>query len=216
MLLDRAIGLLSADKVADLFQGFADVRAPSMGGRHRRRTSLLAAVKAFEEASLRHDYYDPFDVNSKNFTETPEGTSAWIAECGRLFERCIEESGLQSAAAVCEAFEILFGLLRLLNRDPDRVIFFADEGGAWQVDVRWAEVLKAWCGCLSATATPGDYAHKVFDVIDEFDRHHRARHLASARRAATQPQRAALRALDHPSASAGARRRRTARARSRR
>jgi len=214
-LLDRAIGVVPGNKLADLFAGYVDVRALPTGGRTRRRTGLVAAVRAFEAASLRRDHYDPFDVNSKNFTETSDGTSAWIAECGRLFERCIEESSQQAPAEACQSFEIMFGLLRFLNSDPDRIVFFADEGGAWQVDVAWADVLKAWFHCLAATATPGDYARKVVDVIDEFDRHNRARHLATARRAATQPQRAALRALDQPSASAGARRRRTARDRSR-
>ncbi len=77
-----------------------------------------------------------------------EPGSAWIAECGRPFERCIEQSSQRPAADVCQAFEILFGLLRLLSRDPDRVIFFADEGGAWQVDVPWPEVLP-YLSCSS-------------------------------------------------------------------
>jgi len=49
-LLDRAIGLLSADKLAELFEGYVDVRALSTGGRKRGRTGPLAAVQAFEEA----------------------------------------------------------------------------------------------------------------------------------------------------------------------
>jgi hypothetical protein len=47
-------------------------------------------------------------------------------------------------ATVREAFELLFALLRRLDRDPDSVVFFADEGGSWQVGVDWRPALAAY------------------------------------------------------------------------
>ncbi len=56
-------------------------------------------------------------------------------------------------AELCAAFDILFGLLDYIDQGNDDVIFFADEGGAWQVDVAWAKVLPSCFRVLSATAT---------------------------------------------------------------
>ena len=60
-------------------------------------------VKAFEQASLRGDYYEPLSVDSRNFMETTEATAAWIAECVRLFDRCVEESRTRTNAETCQA-----------------------------------------------------------------------------------------------------------------
>jgi len=56
---------------------------------------------------------------------------------------------------VRQAMDILFGLLNHLDEGNDDVIFFADEGGSWQVGVDWARVLPAWFKVLSATAEAG-------------------------------------------------------------
>jgi hypothetical protein len=78
-------------------------------------------------------------------------------------------------------------------RIPEDVIFFADEGGAWQVGVDWDTVLTAWFVCLAATAQPDEYAREVVRVVDEFEHHAREGHLKKARAAATPAQRKAIR-----------------------
>jgi hypothetical protein len=50
--------------------------------------------------------------------------------------------------------DILFGLLNHIDKGRDDVIFFEDEGGAWQVGVDWARVLPVWFKVLAATAGP--------------------------------------------------------------
>ncbi len=40
---------------------------------------LLDEVRKFHEASLRGDFYESFDVNSRNFMDKSEGTEAFIA-----------------------------------------------------------------------------------------------------------------------------------------
>src|SRR5438093_5397812 len=55
---------------------------------------------------------------------------------------------------VRQAMDILFGLLNHIDKGDDDVIFFADEGGSWQVGVDWAKVLPVWFKVLSATAEP--------------------------------------------------------------
>ena len=96
---------------------------------------------------------------------------------------------------VREAFGLLFALLRRLDRDPDSVVFFADEGGSWQVGVDWRATLPAYFRCL-ADGTPGEYfAREVDRAIADFADYDRPKHLATARRIASTEQRVALRSL---------------------
>lgn len=91
-----------------------------------------------------------------------------------------------------EAVEMCFRLLRHIDECLDDIVFFADEAGSWQVGVDWAKVLRAWFVCLSATTKPADYACRVVELVDEFAKHDRKKHLMAARRAATPAQRKAL------------------------
>ena len=93
------------------------------------------------------------------------------------------------------AFEILFGLLRHVDECLDDIIFFADEGGSWQVGVEWRSVLPAYFRCLAVTALPEDYARAAVLVIEEFESFNRALHLKSAREAANPAQKRALRSV---------------------
>jgi len=74
----------------------------------------------------------------------------------------------------------------------DDVIFFADEGGSWQVGVDWEKVLPAWMKVLSATAGPEEYAQRVTWVLEHHDRYGSKKMLILARRTATREQRRAL------------------------
>jgi hypothetical protein len=44
---------------------------------------------------------------------------------------------------VCQAFEIVFGLLDHIDECQDDVVFFADEGGSCQIGFDWEKVLPA-------------------------------------------------------------------------
>jgi len=165
----------------------------------KAKAPLLAEVHAFERASLEGEYYESFNVNSKNFLETSTGTRAWIAECRRLLGRCIEANKVPRAE-VRDALERILGLLRHIDEGHDDIVFFADEGGSWQVGVDWAKVFPCWFTCLAATAPPEDYARHVLAAVDEFERFHRDKHLATARRIATPEQRKALQAATTRSA----------------
>lgn len=51
--------------------------------------------------------------------------------------------------ALREAFELLLPLCRLIDEGSERVVFFADEAGSWQLDVDWRAMLSAYFGCLA-------------------------------------------------------------------
>ncbi|MFH1730933.1 MAG: hypothetical protein ABIF82_04680 [Planctomycetota bacterium] len=189
-MLDDAINLLPQSKVAKLVKGRLNTSLLRPDATAKGR--LLAAVREFRESSLRRDYYEGFNVNSKNCMQKSKGTQTWLAECERLFDRCVNEAGRRTPGEVRRALDILFDLLRLIDHDPDRVIFFADEGGSYEVGVDWAEVLPAWFKCLSATSSPDEYATHAVAAIDEFVEYHRKKYLPIARKLATPEQRRAL------------------------
>ena len=157
--------------------------------------SLVDEVQTFYDACLCRDYYESFDVNSKNFMNTSKGTDAFMAEFNRLIEKCIGASAKGPSSPVREAFELLFALLRRLDRDPDSVVFFADEGGSWQVGVGWRAALPAYFRCLADGTPAEDFAREVDRTIRDFAHYERPKHLAAARRVANAEQRVALRSL---------------------
>ncbi len=81
--------------------------------------------------------------------------------------------------------------LRRLDEGED-TLFFADEGGSWNVGIEWRETLPGYFACVAATATPDEFATAVRGVIEEHASHDRTRHLGEARRVASPEQRAAL------------------------
>ena len=158
-------------------------------------TPLLDEVRKFHQVSLRGEYYDSFNVNSKNFMEKSERTEAFIAEFNRLVGKCVRATEKGPLCPVREAFEMLFALLRRIDEDPDSVVFFADEAGSYQVGVDWREALPAYFHCLADGVSSEDFARKVDRVITDFADYERSRHLTAARRVASAEQKAALRRL---------------------
>jgi len=133
-----------------------------------------------------------FNVNSKNYTETSTGTRAFIAECRRQLDRCVARAHSGAAAETREAFDTIFALLRDIDEGHDDIVFFADEGGSWQVGIDWRKVFPAWFRCLARSAQPEDFASAVVVTVDAFEEHSRGTYFAAARKSATAAQREAL------------------------
>lgn len=60
-----------------------------------------------------------------------------------------------------------------VDKGTDDLLFFADEGGAWQVGVDWRNVLPAWFRVLSATVGPSEYAQRITTVLKHYYKHGR-------------------------------------------
>jgi hypothetical protein len=189
-MLDDAIGLLPQTKLRKLIAPYLNPAELRPHG--ERKGNLLANVKAFQEASPTGKYYQSFSVNSKNYTEKSSGTLAWIADRCRLLERCVAHSKKEDPATVCQAFEIVFSLLSKIDEGTDDILFFADEGGSWQVGVDWENVLPAWFRVLSATVGPSEYAQRITTLLKRHHEYGRRKMLAAARKIATPAQRQAL------------------------
>jgi len=89
-MLDDTIDLLPPAKLHKIVRKYIDLKRLRPDSERATKASLLADVKAFEKASLAGEYYEPFNVNSRNFMEKFKGTTGWIAECRRLLDRCVE------------------------------------------------------------------------------------------------------------------------------
>jgi hypothetical protein len=191
-MLDDAIELLPLAKLHKIAKKYLDLKRLRPDAEKATRPSLLTDVKRFEKASLAGDYYESFGINSQNYTQKSAGTSAWIAEYLRLLDRCVINAKKSNPAEVRQAMDILFGLLNHIDECHDDVIFFADEGGSWQVGVDWAKVLPVWFKVLSATAEPKEYAERITALLSCHYSYGRDKMLAIACRTATTHQRKAL------------------------
>jgi hypothetical protein len=191
-MLDEAIELLSQPQLQKIAKKYIDLERLRPDAAKAAKPSLLTEVKCFEKASLDGQYYESFDVNSRNCTQKSAGTCAWVADYLRLLDRCVINAKKSKPAEVREAMDILFGLLDHIDECRDDVIFFADEGGSWQVGMDWPSVLPVWFKVLAATAEPEEYAGRVTALLSNHCRHNLEKMLAIARRAATIEQRKAL------------------------
>ena len=162
--------------------------------------ALLDEVQTFHVDSLAGRYFEDFAVNYRNCTEHSRGTDAFIAEFSRLLRGCIGAADSGQYEFARQAFELLFGLLRHIDECHDDVIFFADEGGSWQLGVDWRSVFSAYFPCLAKTAAAADFATTVDQVIEEFARHDRSQYLRSAHAVANAAQRVALEPLERRAA----------------
>jgi hypothetical protein len=196
IMLERALEQLPPTALQQVVAGFfhpEDFQAsPGVS------KSLLTEVEQFCEAARKGKYYESFNVNSRNSTTKSAGTEAFIAELDRLYKRCIREAAARPDRATRDAFERLFELERDVDADPDSIVFFADEAGAWQLYTNWGEVLPAWVRCLAATAEPDEFAKEVDRHIREFCEYERPQLLTTARSVASAAQKKALAAVLGP------------------
>src|SRR2546430_9506808 len=83
-MLDDAIELLPPAKLHNLAKKYLDLKRLHPDAKQATPPSLLTDAQRFQKSSLAGEYYESFNVNSKNYMETSAGTRAWIAEYLRL------------------------------------------------------------------------------------------------------------------------------------
>ncbi len=170
-ILDDALDLLPSAKLEELIGRYLslddlrqDVATPKGDSPDRLRTE----AEAFAASSRRGDYFDSFDVNSKNCTEQSPGTMSWIAECNRLLDRCVALASRQrKVSEVVASFELLFDLIDDAGSFEFDIIFFADEGGVYEFGIQWQSVMDAWFECFARQTTrDGSYDQRVAAIIE--------------------------------------------------
>ena len=92
-VLHDAYRVLPASRVVSVFGAHVDFMAlesPPRNAKSAASSRLLKTVEKFHRESLQGQYYEPFNVNSKNFMDTSQGTELWINECNQLFDKCVQ------------------------------------------------------------------------------------------------------------------------------
>ena len=217
--LRATIGLLSSGQLvallADALDQLPASRLTTVVGRHidiatlapdsvARKASPARAIADFVARARAGRYYEGFKVNSKNYRELSNGTRVFFVECRRCFEDAVALAKKGDPVEARRALTSLLELMRQLDLGDDDIVFFADEGGSWQIGIDWDKVLPAWFKCLAKTAKPAEFAKLTVAAIDDFDTFDREQHLAKARRVATPEQRLALDAIGPSRATAAA------------
>ena len=190
---ERATELLSAGKLSALLADFMprnEVEVTSSAP-----ASLIHDVRQLHAAGLGGEYYEECRGHSNNIDDQSRRTDAFIAEFDRLTRWCIRAAKTAPPLAVREAFELLFELLRHIDKGNDAIIFFADEGGSRDIGVDWRVVFPAYFRCVGETASAHVFVQVVDQVIRDFADYQRPHYLQIARRVANADQNAALRAL---------------------
>jgi len=172
--------------------GVGCVGKTTIGAILARRPEFLHVVEAFDAASRSGEFYEGFAVNSKNFMDTSPGTERWIAECEQLLERAVRQAAEHPAVEVAQAFELIFGLLDRIDEGRDDILFFADQGGSWQVGVDWQEVLPAHARCLALTAAPAPFARSLLGLVERHAAYDAKKLLPAIRKVASKEQAAEL------------------------
>ena len=189
VLLYRALDGVPDSRLPALIEGYISLeKVQTTGG----QAGLLELVREFARASLCQAYVETYNVDWKNSTRMSRGTTTWIAQCNYFLDTCAAQAQEVPSAETREILEIIFALLRQIDKGNDDVIFFADEAGAWQVGVDWKKVLPVYFASLANTAGPEEYARLARGVVNDFDNHAPDLHLREARSAATPAQQEAL------------------------
>ena len=98
IVAERAIEIVPRAKLTALVGDM--VRLDDFAEGRRGAAPLLDEVRKFHEASLRGEYYDSFDVNSKNFMDKAEGDRG-VHRRVRTAGRQVRSRGREGAAASC-------------------------------------------------------------------------------------------------------------------
>ena len=190
--LDDAIDRLTLAQLEEIAKKYIPLERLRPDPKAEVSLSLLDEIKAFEQASRAGKYFVSFDVNSRNCTMKSDGTLAWISDFLRLMDRCVDRAQSTEPAELRESLEALFDLLGLLASGDEEILFWADEGGAWEVGVDWEKILPVWFAALSLTAGPNEYAQKVTHVLKQHYDYGSGPMLRVVRDMATAAQRKAL------------------------
>lgn len=136
IIAERAAELVPPAELKVLLGNFINVEALTSSPAAAR--SLLDEVRDFYARSVAGQYYESFAVNWKNCTERSKGADAFMAEFDRLLTRCIRDAEAGPRLPTLQAFDLLFALLRHIDGRHGDVIFFADEGGSYEVGLTGA------------------------------------------------------------------------------
>ena len=120
-------------------------------------------VNKFYKDSLAGKYYEPFDINSKNFMDMPEETEEWFENLNDHLLSSTQLSKQNDHLAAVDCFSLLYELIEKVENGED--IIFAHEYGMWMLPGDEKVYIKAYVLSLAATKSPEEYAKMTISII---------------------------------------------------
>ena len=189
-LLQDAYETMDTNQRRHVFGEFAeqDLQSATINGHE-----LLDRIQNFHRDSLNGLYYEPFDINSKNFMHIPEETEKWFDMLGDCLKRSTKLTEQGNHAHAVECFTLLYELIDTMERGEE--IVFADECGSWMIPGDEKTFVQAYVTSLAAVETPEGFAMAALPLIQRDSYQSFAtRAYPSAMRAASKQQGVALQA----------------------
>lgn len=167
LLLARA---LKSAKPVHLESIFTDYACPDEVGDLEKQEvkPLIEATRDFTEAAMRGEFYEEFVVNWRNSTQKSDRTHEFEARLQLLLDRCLEAVEAGAPVEVVTSYELIFDLLRAIEKWDRDIVFFADEGGVWQFSINWRRVLPGYLRCLAKVTGAAEFGRRASAVIEEF------------------------------------------------
>lgn len=123
---------------------------------------LLAEIEHFVSESRDGYYYEPFDIDSKNFMHVPEETELWFEKVSDLLQDSCQLTAQESYLQAVACFGLLYTLIGEME-DGDEIVF-GDEIGSWMIPGDEKQYLAAYINAVARTATPGHFADIVIPL----------------------------------------------------
>jgi hypothetical protein len=154
---------------------------------------LLDEVEGFQSESLAGHYYEPFDIDSKNWMYVPEETKEWFERLGDLLKASCQLTARGDHLHATACFGILYELIGVMERGDE--IVFGHEIGSWMIPGDERQYIAVYMTSLAAVASPEEFAAAALPLIQRDSWHSFATQAyPSATRVANEAQRAYLEA----------------------
>ncbi len=158
-LLGSAYGEMKVDQRNRVFAKYARSLPPeSVAGE-----ALLRQIEGFQQSSLAGHYYEPFAINSKNWTHIPEETKEWFEELGDYLKASRQLTAQGSFMHAVACFGILYELIDAMESGEE--IVFGDEIGGWMISGDEKEYVAAYMTSLAATMDSEEFTEAAIPLI---------------------------------------------------
>jgi hypothetical protein len=137
--------------------------APDLPSAPADGAALLEQIEDFRRESLAGVYYEPFNVNSKNWMHIPKRTKKWFARLGDLLQASCRLTAQQDHPGAVVCFGLLYELIDALERGKE--IVFGDEIGSWMIPGDAKQYVAAYLTSLATTATPEEFTAAALPLI---------------------------------------------------
>lgn len=158
-LLEAAYHEMDTQQRRDVFADISkEIKPKKISGK-----KILEEVEEFYRRSLAGKYYEPFDINSKNFSDIPEETDEWFRKLDDLLLVVTDLVTRDEHTIAVKCFSMLYKLIEAMESGEE--IVFADELGSWMMHGDENVYIKAYLTASSKVSTPEEYADVALPLI---------------------------------------------------